>query len=83
MSTIQIKTVSGKPADIAEMEFYRAIIAHLRQTSPDRIKILSEEINTENGIPDVVPTVIMFLVKNPEHVVGYQDVVTPENYHEK
>ena len=76
MITINITTTKGNQVEVTETELQRAVIAYLREHSPDRVKIIAEEVST-NGHAEIVPAaVIMFVLKNPELVVYYTDVIS-------
>lgn len=78
MNTINVTDQSGKQHTIPENNFLWAIIDYLRQYSPDRVKIISEE-RDNNGIPNPIPTAICMLAKNPELIKHYTDVAYSYN----
>ena len=78
MSTINTTDNKGKSVQIPEHEFQKAIIGYLRETSPNRVKIIAEMQNT-NGISRPVPVVILMLAKNPAEVMSYTDVIPLES----
>lgn len=77
MNTINVVTTTGEMVKITEQEFLKTGIAYLRQYSPDRIKIVAEETN-DSGQLKTKPAAVFMLLKNPDDVVYYTDVVEIE-----
>lgn len=82
MKTIHVTDSSGANCQVPELNFLKAIVAYLREASPDHVKIIAETQNS-TGSPETVPVAICMLAKNPEQVMHYTDVlpleVEPEN----
>ena len=74
MNKIITTDSKGKKVEIPEAEFQRAIIEYLREFSPDRVKIIAEMKNYD-GLPKPVPAAVCFIVKNPEQVAHYTDLL--------
>ncbi len=77
MNTITTTDIVGKKVEIPELDFQRSMLAYMRETSPDRVKIIAETKN-ETGQPVLVPALILILSKNPTEVINYTDTLPPE-----
>lgn len=74
MNVININTTKGNRVTVTETELQRAVIAYLREHSPDRVRILAEEVST-SGKVEIIPAAAMFILKNPEDVIHYTEVI--------
>lgn len=73
MITIKITTTIGN-AEVTEAELHRAVITYLREHSPGRVRIIAEEVST-SGHVEIIPAAVMFILKNPENVIHYTEVI--------
>ena len=74
---IELQTTEGKTVKVTETEFFKATLRYLRTQSPDRAKVIAEELNLD-GRPRPVGAMVMMLLKNPEEVRHYSDLIPLE-----
>ena len=71
-----IKSEEGNKIVISELDFQKAMLQYMRETSPDRVKIIAEERN-DGGRNKPVPVLVMILSKNPAEILNYAADVIP------
>jgi hypothetical protein len=77
MITVTTTDINGKEVAIPEQNFQRSMLAYMRETSPNRVKIIAESKN-ETGQPVTIPSLILILSLNPSEVMSYTDVLPLE-----
>lgn len=74
MTKIDLTLDNGKTIQITEEQFLRNALGYLRKHSPNRVKIIAEEVNL-TGQPEQRGAMAMMLLKNPEEVRYYTNTL--------